>query len=109
MAIDRDAVYTPEQGRTMVIGGETGGKTTHWAFQMTQNGIWLPRGEWMMQLTGRIVAANFATGVDDRVERQRQSIEQMLEHLKVHCPALLGMGDCEHIGRVSAVPSKEIL
>ena len=98
MPINRDAVYTPNKGEVLVVRGAVGGKTTNWALQMSEAGLWLPNRPWTVQLTGQIRGAEFMTGVDDRIERQRLSIDAMLDHLKVHCPQLLGTAKCEYIG-----------
>lgn len=99
--IDREAVYVPQAGETLVLYGEAKGKTSRWAFQMSENGIWVPGTDFHLQLKGKIIGADFTTHVDDRVARQRESINRLLEHLKVHCPKLLGHGECDQIGALA--------
>jgi hypothetical protein len=105
MGIDRKAIYTPRKGDDLIIRGwaESGGKshTTQWNFRMTQQGLWTPGADFGMSLIGKIIDANFLTAEDDRVKQQRKSIDLMLDHLKIHCPKLLGTGDCEMIGKVN--------
>jgi hypothetical protein len=51
-----------------------------------------------LELHGTVCASNFLTGIDKRLDVQRRSIERQLVHLKHHCPALQGTGECDHIG-----------
>lgn len=104
-SIDRKAVYTPRKGEILYVRGDVEGKTTQWALQMTQAGIWIPRMDWGIQIVGRIIGSHFPTGLDDRIDQQRKSIDLMLDHLKDHCPKLMGIGDCKHIGKVEGQPS----
>lgn len=105
--IDRKALYTPRKGEALFIRGslmeEGKARTTQWVFKMQSNGIWVPGADYSMQLTGQVIGANFASGEDDRVAQQRKSIDIMLDHLKAHCPRLLGLGDCDHIGKPSEI------
>lgn len=99
--IDREAVYLPQAGELLVVYGEVKGKTSRWGFQVSENGIWIPGTDFSLQLKGKILGADFTTQVDDRVARQRESINRLLEHLKTHCPKLLGTGECDQIGALS--------
>lgn len=107
MIINKSAVFTPRKGDTLIIRGEMmldgRSRTSQWAFRLNQQGMWLPRGEYGIQLTGNIIGASLPEGVDDRIAQQRKSIDIMLDHLKAHCPKLLGTGECEHIA--PAVPN----
>jgi len=102
MGIDRKAIYTPRKGEVLFIRGSVMAdghqRTTQWGFQMTGNGIWTPGADYNMQLIGKIIGANFAAAEDDRIAQQRRSIDLMLDHLRDHCPKLMGTGDCVHIG-----------
>ena len=98
--VNREAVYTPNKNEILTVRGEKGRQTTLWAFKLTQPGLWVPgTGKYDIQLNGTILGADFNDALDDRIARQKQSIDIMLDHLKAHCPRLLGTGDCPHIGK----------
>lgn len=97
--LNRLAVYAPKKGEMLTIRGAVEGQTALWAFRMSQEGLWLPKLQWGMQLTGVIQGADFNPAIDERIANQRQSIESLLEHLKIHCPKLTGTGECGHIGK----------
>ncbi len=107
--INREAIYTPDKGQVLFLRGDLSGKTTQWALRLSGAGLWLPhQGQWAIQLTGNIEGSSFASAIDDRIEQQRKSIDTMLDHLKEHCPKLLGTGECPHIGQATTkagVPS----
>jgi hypothetical protein len=49
-------------------------------------------------ITGQVRGAGELKGIDSRLDNQKQAIDRLLDHLKVHCPALTGEGKCTHVG-----------
>lgn len=114
--INRDAVRAPGPDDLLMVTFTIEGKTAAWAVRTMsfrglfaeptkklgdpeQKVITVPaRGDDEFRLEGRIIGANFLTGIDRRLDVQRRSIERLLEHLKVHCPKLNHNGECEFIG-----------
>jgi hypothetical protein len=72
-------------------------KTSLWAVN-TREMLWVPgQGNFAFSLTGNIIGAEFNEAVDERISNQRESITRLLDHLRQHCPGLLGTGKCPHI------------
>jgi hypothetical protein len=98
MGIERNAVVLllPNEIATMRVS--VGNKTAFWAVN-TKQMLWVPgAGPFAFELQGNIIGAEFNEALDERVSNQRKSIDEMLSHLKVHCPKLMGTGDCSRIG-----------
>lgn len=98
MGIERNAVVLllPNEIATMRI--PVGNKTAYWVIN-TKQMLWVPgSGPFAFELQGNIIGSEFNEALDERVATQRQSIDRLLGHLKLHCPKLLGTGDCDEIG-----------
>jgi len=94
MSVNREALYVPEPNEILEIIGTKDNKTTGWALNVerAQRGA----GEKFM-VVGRIIGAKFQTDADQRVARQRESLDRLLRHVSTHCPRLLGLGDCPFV------------
>lgn len=98
MATDRDAVALLLPNQIATVRLTVDNRTAYWAVN-TKDMLWLPgQGNFAFQLTGNIIGAEFNPALDERVANQRQSINDLLGHLKIHCPKLLGTGECARIG-----------
>jgi hypothetical protein len=75
----------------------TSPRTASWVVRVDAGGH-LDSRSGALTLRGTIKSARWGLLDDGRVERQRDSIDRLLNHLKVHCPELLGTGQCRHIG-----------
>lgn len=102
--INRDAVYMPQPNELLSVRGLVDNRTVMWSFNVTE-GQWMPAPDLSMRLTGRIVGAEFFSGIDERLKNQRDSIDRMLKHLQYHCPMLAGTGGCAHQERTQEGPS----
>lgn len=94
--INRTSIFTPVTGSLVELRLPDKGSATHtWTLQV-QQGIWVPgdRRKWQLKLTGQIVAAGLAEGIDARLVNQRASIDRLLKHVQAHCPKLSHGGDC---------------
>lgn len=99
--LNPDAIYTPRKGEMLLIRGDMNGKNVDWGYKLTEAGVWVPGTErFQLRLEGRIIGSSFIEGLDARLAQQRKSIDLMLDHLKEHCPKLIGSGDCPHIAPV---------
>lgn len=100
MALNRNAIYIPSLNEILIVRGSLDNKTTSWALNVSRF-AWATGSEpYSLHLSGRIIGAEFSDAIDERIATQRKSIDLMLDHLKVHCPKLLGTGSCGHIGKV---------
>jgi hypothetical protein len=98
MGIERDAIRQILQQEVVTLRLTTDNKTAIWAVN-TKDMLWLPgNGAFAFQLTGNVIGAEFNEALDERIANQRTSIEDLLGHLKIHCPKLLGTGECGRIG-----------
>lgn len=85
--IEREAIYTPTLGETLMVSGETAGRTTNWLLSV-KDCAWVPGGDYRLGITGQITAARFNLTTDLLRDTQKASISRLLRHLKHHCPAL---------------------
>lgn len=72
-------------------------RTASWVVRSEGTGQHLDSRSGIVVLRGQIMSARWGLLDDGRVERQRDSIDRLLVHLKQHCPELLGSGKCEHL------------
>lgn len=96
MGLDRNALYVPTTGEILTVMGTKDDQTVAWAVQMTAQAE-SPLLDMMyvgLVLRGKIIGARFETGLDSRVRTQKESIDRLMEHLKVHCPALREAAPC---------------
>lgn len=85
---DRDAVYLPKPQEILVVRGAVEARTVMWNLQVTES-RWLSSPQpYPIELTGRIVGAEFYSGLDFRIANQKASIDRLLDHLRHHCPDL---------------------
>lgn len=86
MNIDRAAIYTPQPNEILVVQGTLDSRTVQWAVNVEQL-RWSPGAVPLnFALAGRILGATFHDGTDDRLRNQRRSIDDLLGHVKHHCP-----------------------
>lgn len=101
LLIDGDAIHTPGQNAKMWLAGLLGSREVRWDIILDDQVLWVPnqsqKHPWEFNLHAHIVKASFVAGVDERVANQREAITRLAEHLKQHCPQLMGQGSCEHM------------
>ena len=100
MGIDRNAIRDLRAQEIITVRTSVDNKTVLWAVNVTDM-LWIPgQGNFAFTISGNIIGAEFNEALDERIANQRQSIDGLLEHLKAHCPKLLGTGECDRIGAV---------
>ena len=96
MAIEPVPMWTPEGGQPITVTYVGDGRTVGLVvvpetFERTAKNY--------LKLTGPLRHAGFLGGIDRRLDNQRKSIDQLLNHLQKHCPHLLDpTRGCEHLG-----------
>lgn len=88
--VKREAIYTPQPNEILVVRGQIDSRTVQWAFNV-EMARFRPSGPdqtFMLNLTGRIVGADFNADLDDRIATQKASINRLMDHLRHHCPDL---------------------
>lgn len=96
--IQQNSIFTPEPGTLLDIRLTDKARTTHnWSVRL-QSSLWVPsdRRAWSVRIEGQLQAAAEATGIDQRLDNQRASIDRLLKHLEIHCPRLSSGSACEH-------------
>ena len=94
--INRDAIYLPTKNELVVVRGSNANQTTEWAFNIDL-AQWIPGGKFTLELSGRIIGADFNTDLDSRVSNQKATIDRLLDHVRAHCPQLQARGTCPHL------------
>jgi hypothetical protein len=102
MAIDIGAVFSPPEGTRMFLDGiNFDGRQVRWTIQLDNGVLWVPNKmqehPWEFNLHAHIVDAQFFASIEDRLKNQRESIDRLVNHLKEHCPQLIGVRSCEHM------------
>jgi len=95
--INEDALRIPEAGLELVEVRFANGKdgTSSWLIKpesMTQ--VRDGSGVLRITLAGEIADAAWARHGDGRLDRAIDNSNRLLSHLRKHCPALLGTGEC---------------
>jgi hypothetical protein len=86
--MEREAIYKPESQEILVVRGLLDRRTVMWSYNVSK-AEWLASPEpFTLQMTGRIIGAEFFDGIDERLANQKASIDRLLKHLKHHCPDL---------------------
>lgn len=99
MDIDRDAIKLIGLNEIVTVRLTVDNRTALWATNIEAM-EWIPRaGKFAFQMNGNILGAGFNDAVDERIANQRTAIDGLLEHLKIHCPKLMGTGECDQIGK----------
>lgn len=106
MTVEQGALWHPPVGEIIVVQtdvprlGREGKDVAQWMIRLTEPGVperalytTLPS----VTLTGNIEHAKLAGGLTAQAERQRDSINRLLDHLKQHCPGLNGFSQCPHL------------
>lgn len=90
-----DPANAVKPGDTVTLTYTRDGKTYAQVMQVTSVSAF--RG--VSGVNGEVTHEGFLEGIDRRLDNQRQSIDSLLGHLNKHCPKLLGVGQCEEIGK----------
>lgn len=97
----RELLALPEDGDLLEIRAESsvrldaGRRTVSWVVKFVEGSLDTRSG--LATLTVRIKNARWSGDVDGRVTRQRESIDMLLAHLRLHCPELQNTGNCQHL------------
>ena len=95
--INEDALRIPDAGLVLVEVRFASGKdgTSSWLIRpetmtLLRDGKGVPT----ISLAGEITDAGWASHGDGRLDRAIDNSNRLLSHLRKHCPALLGTGEC---------------
>lgn len=73
-------------GEVIEIRRTVAGRTASYAVRVQRG--WMPGdGSGQFNVAGELVASGFSAATDSMLDRQRDSINRLLEHVKHHCPA----------------------
>lgn len=103
--MDKDAIVTPRRGQRLKINmfepEKNDPREITWTLLLDDQALWTPekmaQNPWEFRLHGHLVDAAFSLSVDQRLANQRDSIDRLVNHLRQHCPQLMGKGSCEHM------------
>lgn len=96
--IEEGSIYKPLAGEIVVVQvGIPKLGTAHWMVRLDSVVMGRMGAVPIVSLEGIIQHAKFVKGIDLQVDTQRASINRLLEHLRQHCPELMGTGKCQHL------------